>query len=148
MPAMKGRGEITFEGYTGEEILALPGDQVDALVLVGSPVVFRAGSAEVIAEFLICERTFVAELAHIDGGGEGVLPALWVLAERFARRRGLAHVEWIVHARTCATPNPKLRRVLERRGFEAREIEGVGEVYYSLRRIEQRSPRHTGGDAP
>jgi len=50
-------------------------------------------------------------------------------------RRGLSAVEWIVHAVNCARPNPKLRRVLERRGFEVRDIAGIGEAYYFVRRV-------------
>jgi hypothetical protein len=34
-----------------------------------------------------------------------------------AASRALLGVEWIVHAVSCAKPNLKLRRVLERRGL-------------------------------
>ena len=74
----------------------------------------------------------IVELGHIDGGGEGVLLALWNLAREYASTRHIPQVEWIVHAVTCADPNLKLRRVLERRGFERRDLPGYGEVYHRL----------------
>src|SRR4051812_20510694 len=98
---MAGRAEIRIEGYTPDEILALPGEQIEALVLTGQPLVFRAGSAEILGEFRIEADLLVVELAQIEGGGEGVLPTLWLLAERYARQRGLGGVEWIVHALRC-----------------------------------------------
>jgi hypothetical protein len=69
------------------------------------------------------------ELAQIDGGGEGVLATLWLLAERYARQRRLSFVEWIVHAVACAKPNLKLRALIEKRGFEVRDIVGIGRAY-------------------
>ena len=127
---------VTIEGYTADEILALPDEQLDAFVFVGEPLLFRAGTATILGEFRIVEDRLVAELAQIDGGGEGVLPTLWVLVERVAARRQLSSVEWIVHAVNCARPNPKLRRVLEHRGFEVRDIAGVGEAYHLVREVE------------
>jgi hypothetical protein len=38
---------IDIEGYTANEILNLPGEQIDAFVLSGRPIVFRAGTAEI-----------------------------------------------------------------------------------------------------
>lgn len=70
------------------------------------------------------------ELAHVDGGGEGALPALASLANRYAQREGLQFLEWRVHAVHCAKPNLKLRRVLERRGFVVRELPDVGECFW------------------
>jgi hypothetical protein len=40
--------------------------------------------------------------------------------------RKLEGTEWIVHAVSCAKPNLKLRKVLDRRGFVVEEIEGIG----------------------
>lgn len=76
------------------------------------------------------------ELGHVDGGGEGALPGLAALAARYARREHLAFIEWRVHAVHCARPNLKLRRVLERRGFIVRKIDGVGECYWLRAAIE------------
>ena len=128
--------QINIEGYSPEEIINLPDEQLDAFVLAGEPLVFRAGTAEILGEFKIRDQSLFVELAQIDGGGEGVLPTLAALAHSYARKRGLKKVEWIVHALNCAKPNPKLRRVMERRGFIVTEVEGVGQAYYLVDEIE------------
>lgn len=128
--------QINIEGYAPEEIINLPDEQLDALVLAGEPLVFRAGTAEILGEFQIRDQSLFVELAQIEGGGEGVLPTLAALARSYARKRGLKKVEWIVHALNCAKPNPKLRRVMERRGFIVTEVEGVGQAYYLVDEIE------------
>ena len=107
--------KIEIEGYSPDEILDLPSEQLDALTLSGEPLILRAGSAEILGEFKIKGESLWIELAQIDGGGEGVLPTLTSLAHRYAKRRGLKRVEWVVHALNCAEPNLKLRRVMERR---------------------------------
>jgi hypothetical protein len=56
--------------------------------------------------------------------------ALTCLAKRYAKLRNLSAIEWVVHAVSCAKPNLKLRRVLERRGFIVRQVAGVGEAYH------------------
>lgn len=60
---------IDIEGYTANEILNLPGEQLDAFVLSGRPIVFRAGTAEILGEFKIKGESLIVELAQIDGGG-------------------------------------------------------------------------------
>jgi len=122
--------QVLLEGYTVDEVLALPADELQAIVLRDEPLVFKAGSANMLGKFKLDGDSLVMELAHIDGGGEGALPSLAALASRFARREGLSFVEWRVHAVHCATPNLKLRRVLERKGFVVREVAGVGECYW------------------
>jgi hypothetical protein len=102
------------------------------LVLNGEPMVFRAGSATVLGEFRRDKDCLVIELAQIEGGGEGVLVSLWSLVHRYARLQKIETIEWIVHAVTCAKPNLKLRRVLDRRGFTVRDIPGIGQAYYYL----------------
>ena len=42
--------DITLEGLSADELLALPPAGLDALVLTGGPVVFRLGSATLLAE--------------------------------------------------------------------------------------------------
>lgn len=123
---------VKIEGLTIDELLAVPAADFEALVLTGEPVAFRAGTAEVLGQFEVRENRLVIELAHIDGGGEGVLPTIASLARRYAHRRSLAEIEWLVYATQCAQPNPKLRRVLERRGFIVREVEGKGECYHRI----------------
>ena len=103
-----------------------PVEQIEGLVLTGQPMVFRAGSATVLGEFRREKDRLVVELAQIEGGGEGVLVSLGSLVKRYARLHRIETVEWIIHAVTCAKPNLKLRRVLDRRGFPARDVPGSG----------------------
>ena len=127
---MTTRRHVLLEGYTPETLLQLSEEELRAFVFTDEPLVFRAGSAEVLGQFQVKEGRLVVELAQIDGGGEGVLQTLWSLTERYARTRGLASVEWIVHAVHCAHPNLKLRRVLDRLGFTVREVPGHGQAYH------------------
>jgi len=124
------RREVLFEGLSEQEILNLPQEELESLILLGEPLVFRAGSAVLLGSFKITGDRLVIELAQIEGGGEGVLVSLASLAKRYARVRKLSGVEWIVHAVSCAKPNLKLRRVLEHRGFVIEEIAGIGEAYH------------------
>ena len=91
--------QISIEGYSPDDILDLPDEQLHALALSGEPLVFRAGTAEILGEFKVKGDSLIVELAQIDGGGEDVLPTLASLAQQYARRRGLKKVEWIVCAK-------------------------------------------------
>lgn len=122
--------QVLIEGYTPDEILELPNEQLAVIVLRDEPLVFRAGSANMLGKFRVDPPSLVLEIAHIDGGGEGALPALASLAQRYAKREGLQSIEWRVHAVNCARPNMKLRRVLERRGFVIQDVPGTGECYF------------------
>ena len=124
--------QIRIEGYTADELLAALNDENEALLFSGDPVVFQVGSAKLLGQFGITEDMLVLELAQIDGGGEGVLPTLASVAQRYARKRHLRAVEWLVYATACAKPNLKLRHVLERRGFTVREVAGKGECYHQV----------------
>jgi hypothetical protein len=127
--------QVAIEGYSPSEILNLPDEQMDTFVFCGEPTIFRAGSAEILGEFKIVDDALVVELAHIEGGGEGVLPTLWTLAGRYAKRKGLRQVEWIVHAVNCARPNLKLRDVLEHKGFAVEDVGGVGPAYHLIQQV-------------
>jgi hypothetical protein len=133
--------DVLFEGLTGQEILNLPQEEVERLILLGEPLVFRAGSAVLLGSFRIVRDRLVIELAQIEGGGKGVLVSLASLARRYAALRKLAEVEWIVHAVSCAKPNLKLRRVLEHRGFIIEEIAGVGEAYHLVEAVLHGQPQ-------
>ena len=134
------RKTILIEGFSPEEILNLPQDQIESLVLTGEPLVFQAGSARILGEFQLRESRLIVELAQIEGGGEGVLPTLWVLADKYARQRKLKAVEWIIHTINCAEPNPKLRPFMERRGFTIQEVPGHGQAYYYLHDLDNGAP--------
>ncbi len=121
---------ILLEGYTADEILSLPAELMQSIILSDEALVFKAGAANMLGRFCVSGDTLIMELAHVDGGGEGALPALASLANRYAQREGLQFLEWRVHAVHCAKPNLKLRRVLERRGFVIRELPEVGECFW------------------
>ena len=127
---------IPIEGLNPDEILAMTDEEIGGLVFVDRPLVFRVGTAEILGQFRIVDKRLVVELAQIDGGGEGVLPTIWRVAERYTRKKGLGAVEWIVHAVNCAKPNLKLRRVLERRGFIVEEVPGTGIAYHLVTHVE------------
>jgi len=118
------KGTPDVEGYSADEILQLVSTDLREIVFSGSPIVFRVGSAQVLATFRLSPDQIVAELAHIDGGGEGVLLFLSRLVRQFGGQNRITSVLWIVHALTCAAPNPRLRPLLERRGFVAVDHNG------------------------
>jgi hypothetical protein len=122
--------EILFEGLTPEAILERPAQEIEQLVLTGEPIIFTAGSARILGEFRRSSDRLNVTLAQIEGGGEGVLPALTILIEKFARSQSLTAVEWIVHAVHCAKPNLKLKRVLERKGFVVKKVDGTTAYYH------------------
>jgi hypothetical protein len=126
------RREILFEGLTDDQILSLPRETIEELIIFGEPIVFRTGSATVLGSFRKVADRLIIELAQIEGGGEGVLLSLASVARRYAVMQGLKAIEWIVHAVTCAKPNLKLRQVLERRGFVIKEVEGIGPAYHFI----------------
>lgn len=126
--------EILFEGLTPEAILELPAQEIEQLVLTGEPLIFTAGSARILGEFRRSSDRLNVTLAQIEGGGEGVLPALTILIEKFARSQSLTAVEWIVHAVHCAKPNLKLKRVLERKRFVVKEVDG-STAYYLYKKL-------------
>ena len=144
------RTTVLIEGLTAEELLSLPGEDLDALVFCGDPIAFRVGSAEVLGHFRRRSDTLVVELAQIDGGGEGVIPALSRVTRRYAATRGFRRIDWLVHAVSCANPNPKLRGFLERQGFEVEDLDGVGSVYRLKTEVASATEvptRHTGRKA-
>jgi hypothetical protein len=98
--------------------------------LTGKPIVLKVGSAEVLGQFAVNDSEVVVELAQIDGGGEGVLPAISRIAKHIAKLKSLPQVSCIVHAINCAKPNLKLRAHLEKTGFVITEIPGKGSAYY------------------
>lgn len=121
---------VRIEGYSIDELLALPKDELDGFIFTGRPIVARVGSAEILVECRHKGEMLVVDLAHIDGGGEGALPTVVGFIERFAKERRFYAIEWLVRATTCANPNPKLRRVLVRKGFAVHDHPEFGECYY------------------
>lgn len=129
---------IRIEGYSPEELISLPEEQIDNFILCDQPIAFRIGTAEILAQLRVNDETLIIELAHIDGGGEGVLPTLWSLAEQYGSKKQLKRIEWIVHAVHCAAPNLKLRRLLERRGFVVERVADGVDPYHYIQSLRQR----------
>ncbi len=121
---------VLFEGYTLDEVLAFTDEEIEAWILVDDPIIFKVGSAEILAKIEIKESSLVVELAQIEGGGEGVLSSIGVLARKYARQQNLQHIEWIVHSLDCLDPNPKLNPMLERAGFAIQDIPDKGKAYF------------------
>lgn len=109
---------IDIEGVSTELLKALPPQDLDDLLAFGRPIVFRMGSATVLAEFNQVDTHLSINLAHIDGGGEGVLVHLWKMAAWYARERHYGAIIWSIHALTCARPNPRLQHFLMAHGFD------------------------------
>ena len=128
--------QIKIEGYLPEQILDLSDEEFEVIILTGKPIVFHVGSAEILGEFKLKNARLIIELAQIEGGGEGVLPVIASLSRKYARKKNLKEIEWIVHALNCAKPNLKLRHVMERKGFTVKEIEGIGKAFYFLDKID------------
>ena len=99
---------ITIEGYTPEEILHLPDVQIAEFIFCDEPLVFKAGSTEVLGEFRLTQDSLIIELAQISGGGEGVLLLLWDIVVRYGKKTNKKRIEWIVHAIDCTKPNLKV----------------------------------------
>jgi hypothetical protein len=58
---------ITIEGYTVDELLALPEKEFHAVALSGEPITFQVGTAQVLGQFSVSPTELTIELAHIDG---------------------------------------------------------------------------------
>ncbi|MEO5930713.1 MAG: hypothetical protein ABIR47_12325 [Candidatus Kapaibacterium sp.] len=112
--------------------MEMPSEDLDELLLRGKPIIISVGSATVLAEISRNDRTLTIHLAHIDGGGEGILPLFIGMARQYAVERKFSRIEWIVLAANCARPNPKLLRFLELKGFVLRRIDGLPEDYHRI----------------
>jgi len=131
--------EMEQPGYGRIRMLGFPvrGSEIDARVRRPAPGLGEH-TAEILGEFRIEGKRLVAQLAHIDGGGEGVLPTLLKFMERYAEQQDLEDIEWIVHALNCSKPNPKLQRVLLRWGYVIEEVEGIGAAYHKIQLLHAR----------
>ncbi len=124
---------MEIEGLTIDALKALAPDDLDELLAFGRPITFRMGTATILAEFNRSDNELHVNLAHVDGGGEGVLVSLWKLIAIYAKDRKYRSILWNVHALTCANPNPRLQRFLRDQGFEESSSEMHGRVL-ALRR--------------
>lgn len=125
----RSRRALRIEGVTLDALRALPLADQDSLLSFGSPISFAIGSATVLAEFNRYGEELRLNLAHIDGGGEGVLLALWKLVQAYAEERRFGSIRWNVHALTCAKPNPRLQRFLRANGFAEVDDAQYGRIF-------------------
>ncbi len=119
---------MEIEGLSLAALKALSVEELEALLAFGRPITFRMGTATILAEFSRSGRDIIVNLAHIDGGGEGVLVTLWKLLAGYAKEQEYTSVTWNVHALTCAEPNPRLHRFLCKQGFEEANSEKYGRI--------------------
>ena len=126
---------IEVEGATVDEILNWPEEYFDELVLIDKPIVFNIGSAQVLGQFALTDNELVVELAQIEGGGEGVLPAISKISKHIAKIKRLNSISCVVHAINCANPNLKLRAHLEKAGFLIKNVSGKGDAYHKQIKI-------------
>lgn len=111
--------------HTSDEVFHFPLPELEALIFTDEPIELKSESAKILAQFQKTEWTLRLELAHIDGQGEGVL-----LVEKYAQLANLTEIHWIVHAVHCAKPNIRLRRMLIWKGFQLKELDEFGLVYF------------------
>lgn len=123
--------ELLIDGIKPSELINL--EDLEAYALADRPIIFSVGEAEVLTEFSKSGKVLSVEIAVVEQGGEGVLPVLIGTIERAALMREFDAIEWSVLARNCSAPNPKLMRVLEKIGFEIRQLDSGTEYYWQRR---------------
>jgi hypothetical protein len=109
---------MQVEGVSVDALKAMVPSDLDELLAFGKPITFQMGTATILAEFNRLDEDLSVNLAHIDGGGEGVLVILRRLIIIYAKERNYLNIVWNVHALTCANPNPRLQRFLRAQGFQ------------------------------
>ena len=134
---------MLVEGYTPEQIAGLPMEWLDAWLLCDRPVILRIGSAEVLAEFRCRDGVLVIELAQIEGGGEGVLLTLRMLACAYAARKAAREICWIVIRSTVPGQTPGWFRSCCGRASALRTFPGWAvRTYLSERLTHGTEPTH------
>ena len=127
---MKRKEEVLIDGLSTTELLQWSdSEEFQSIVFTEEPVIFRAGTSQVLGQFSKVDDQLRIVLSHIEGGGEGVLLTVVNLFRKFAKRQKLEEIEWIVHAVDCPKPNPKLPRILELKGFYIIDDPTDGQVY-------------------
>ena len=122
--------ELLIEGFNELEITELSqSEEFQAIVFSDEPVIFKAGTSEILGKFKKKETELIITFSHITGGGEGVLLKLMNLFRQFAKENQKEKITWIVHAVDCPKPNPKLPRILTMKGFEIVKDPVDGAVY-------------------
>ena len=126
------RRTIEVEGFTPEELLALPADAISSFVFTDEPVTFRVGTCRDPWSLSYHRQPPCCGVSARRRRRRRVLVTIAALCTRYAHKRELAEIEWIVHAVHCARPNLALRRVPDNRGFQVRHISGIGPAYHRV----------------
>ncbi len=116
---MNNNREILIDGFNSEEIKELSkADEFIDIVFSDTPIIFKAGTSEMLGQFTKEDAKLRILFSHITGGGEGVLIKLMNLFREFCKDNDIREIIWTVHAVDCPRPNIKLPGLLERKGFE------------------------------
>ncbi len=110
--------EFLIEGFTEKEINELiQSEEFLNIIFSDEPVIFKAGSSEILGNFKKQENELTITFSHIIGGGEGVLLKLMNMFRDYAKNTKKVKITWVVHAVDCPKPNPKLPKILEKKKF-------------------------------
>src|ERR1700732_1829907 len=90
--------KVLFEGLKEEEILDLPKETVEHLILLGEPIVFRVGSATLLGSFKVNCNHLVVELAPDRGRRQRRAGVCGFAGETIFQAAYIVGCEWIVHA--------------------------------------------------
>lgn len=135
---MKDTKRILIDGMSEEELLELVKEKAyQDLIFMGEPIIFSVGTSEILGQFKKDATSMEVILSHIEGGGEGVLLKITNLFRDFAKSQEIQEIDWIIHAADCPKPNPKLKRILELKGFKMVNHERDGLVYQKVERISE-----------
>jgi hypothetical protein len=127
---------ILIDGMSEEELLELVKEkEYQEIIFMDEPIIFKAGTSEILGQFNKDATSMEIILSQIEGGGEGVLLKITNLFREFAKSQAIQEIDWIIHAADCPKPNPKLKRVLELKGFKMETHERDGLVYRKIERI-------------
>ena len=130
------KNRLLIDGMSELELLELAKDkEFQEIIFMDKPLIFTAGTSEILGQFKREEDSMEIILSHIDGGGEGVLLRITNLFREFGKQQGINEIDWIVHAADCPKPNPKLKRILELKGFEMVNHERDGLVYQKVEQL-------------
>lgn len=80
---------LKIEGYSVDEVLQFLDEDLSQYLFTDEALILHIGTAKILGQVRHTEQRLTIKLAHIEGGGEGVLPILWILANRYAENHAL-----------------------------------------------------------
>ena len=87
---------MLFEGFSEEQILNLPKEAIEILVLAGEPLVFRPGSAAVLGSFKVTSIRLTIERHRSEAAGR-VCWSPWFGSQRDTQ----PHLDWLMSTGSC-----------------------------------------------